>query len=96
MSTNAGPFTYPHPYTGQIMDATTGQPYVPPTPARSMSDLHIHATTTAQELYQVAMLIGRTADRTTNPIDRANLLSTLKTIHDAAVLIDTFANLDEE
>lgn len=65
-------------------------------PARSMSDLHIDATTTAQELRSTAIMIERAADRTKNRIDRAILLSTLKTIHDAAVLIDTFANLDEE
>ena len=97
MSTNAGPFTYPHPYTGQIMDATTGQPYVPPTPApTSMSDLQIDATTTAQDLRRAARLIERSADALTHPVTRANLLSTLGTIHRAAALIDTLASLEEE
>ena len=63
---------------------------------RSMSDLHIDAFSSSLSLRRAAILIENVSDRVTNPIDRANLLSAVKTIHDAAVLIDTFANLDEE
>ena len=63
---------------------------------RSMSDLHIAATTIAQDLRRAALVIGDVADWLPNPIDRANLLGTLATIHDAAALIDTLAGLEEE
>ena len=65
-------------------------------PARSMSNLQIEATTTAQDLRRAALLIGRTADGLSNPIDRANLLAPLATLYDAADLIDTLAGLEEE
>ena len=63
---------------------------------RSMSDLHIDATTTAQDLRRAARLIGLSADALTHPVTRANLLGTLGTIHRAAALIDTLAGLEEE